>query len=222
MNHLALSKALLFLFDPTQHAKFRKACQGQSEDPQLGDHGWSHQQHQVLSEVAARIRTHTGWPQDEKYDVPLIIVVTKFDAWCSLMGVSKLRLRELIRPVGENLSALHIDGIQSASAKVRKVLRQYSPEIVSAAEGFSRDVIYIPVSALGNSPEIDPETGRLGIRPADVEPMWAEVPLLYALHRTTGRLIYGAERKMSAFNSDAVGAQGFDKAADVSDGIGSR
>jgi hypothetical protein len=45
-------------------------------------------------------------------------------------------------------------------------------------------VIFIPVSALGASPEIDPDTGLLGIRPNDVSPIWAEVPLLYLLSRS--------------------------------------
>jgi hypothetical protein len=201
MKHLALSEALLFLFDPTQHSKFRRACQDSSSDPQLHENRWAHQQHQVLAEVAARIRSHTGWPQDAKYPKPLIIVVTKFDAWCSLMGGHRISLDEIIRPVSSEMSALYLKPLQKVSKKLRDVLREYAPEIVTAAEGFCDDVTYIPASALGRGPEINPATGAFGIRPRDIDPMWAEVPLLYALHRTTDRLVYSAVPKEGA--SDA-------------------
>ncbi len=34
-RHLALSKCLFFCFDPTQDPRFRKACEGKSDDPQM-------------------------------------------------------------------------------------------------------------------------------------------------------------------------------------------
>ena len=65
----------------------------------------------------------------------------------------------------------------------------HAPEFVNAAEGFAEKVIYIPVSALGVGPEVDPDTGGLGVRPNDVAPNWAEVPLLYLLSLTGAGLI---------------------------------
>src|SRR5262249_44236795 len=35
-DHLALSEALVFVFDPLQHPRFRKLCRQHSKDPQLG------------------------------------------------------------------------------------------------------------------------------------------------------------------------------------------
>ena len=59
-------------------------------------------------------------------------------------------------------------------------------------------MVYVPVSAVGGSPEEreigqDMNTGQaakqLLIRPRDIAPMWAEVPLLYALQRAVPGLI---------------------------------
>ena len=69
------------------------------------------------------------------------------------------------------------------------LLWKISPEIVSAAESFASQVLYVPVSATGRGPEIDPNTGALGFRPKDMKPIWAEVPMLYALGRWTQGLI---------------------------------
>jgi len=38
-------------------------------------------------------------------------------------------------------------------------LLDVTPEIVSTAEDFSEEVVYVPVSALGGSPEKVPEAG---------------------------------------------------------------
>ena len=49
---------------------------------------------------------------------------------------------------------------------------------------FRQSGLVRPVSATGCSPQIDPETGnRWGFGPKDVNPIWAEVPLLYSMSR---------------------------------------
>ena len=47
----------------------------------------------------------------------------------------------------------------------------------------AQDVVYIPCSALGHTPQIDRASGQLCVRPAQIKPMWVEVPLVYALSR---------------------------------------
>ncbi|HUG92775.1 MAG TPA: hypothetical protein VML55_18180, partial [Planctomycetaceae bacterium] len=171
-QHLALSKVLLFLFDPTQHPKFRKACQGKTSDPQMGAHGWSHRQDQIILEAANRIRTFKGLRQGEKYSEPLVVVTTKFDAWMSLVGGRRLERNWVIRTSGAGVAGLDLPTLQKLSGQTRSLLDQFAPEIVSAAEGFSEDVTYIPSSALGHAPDVIP--GGLGIRPRDIRPQWAE------------------------------------------------
>ena len=80
---------------------------------------------------------------------------------------------------------MNLEGIEEVSKLVRTLLWKISPEIVSAAESFASQVLYVPVSATGRGPETDPETGAFGFRPKDMKPIWAEVPMLYALGRWT-------------------------------------
>jgi hypothetical protein len=84
---------------------------------------------------------------------------------------------------------VNIAGIEEVSKLVRSLLWKISPEIVSAAESFASQVLYVPVSATGRGPETDPDTGALGFRPKDMKPIWAEVPMLYTLSRWTQGLV---------------------------------
>ena len=58
-------------------------------------------------------------------------------------------------------SAVNLEGIEEVSRLVRTLLWKISPEIVSAAESFASQVLYVPVSATGRGPETDPNTGAL-------------------------------------------------------------
>jgi hypothetical protein len=191
---LALSEVLFFLFDPTQHPKFRRQCKGKTEDPQMGEHGWSHRQDQVLLEAASRIRSHSGWSEHDKYKRPLIVVVTKYDAWCSLIGEKQLPLDRVVRQVKPGMSALDQHALKQTSNRLRDMLLKYARELVTAADSFAEEVIYIPVSALGGGPQVI-DGGGLGVRPRDIEPMWAEVPMLCALNKATKRLVRSGVRK---------------------------
>lgn len=197
-QHLSLAGALLFLFDPTQHPRFRQACQAKSTDPQMEQQKWMNQQHQVLDEAARRIRNQTGLPQNKKDPRPLIVVVTKYDAWTSLTR-GTMQPDWYMKPIenknknkNKNVWELDLEKLRTLSQKVRGLLMEYAEEVVSSAENSWSDVTYIPVSALGRGPEVDPASGSLVIRPRDVAPLWAEVPMLYALYRTVKGLILPA------------------------------
>jgi len=194
-QHLALSEVLFFLFDPTQHPKIRRQCKGKTNDPQMGDHGWSHRQDQVLLEAASRIRRHSGWSQSDKYKHPLIVVLTKLDAWRSLVPDLDLDLNRIVRKVGPTMSALDSRALQSRSDCLRNMLTQHAPEMVTAAESFAEQVIYLPCSALGRGPELVDAKGALVVRPKNVHPVWAEVPLLLALNLSTQGLVRAAVRR---------------------------
>jgi hypothetical protein len=208
-RHLALAEVLFFLFDPTQHPKFRKQCKGKTADPQMGNHGWSHQQHQVLSEAASRIRRDSGWAQNDKYKNPLVVILTKFDAWRILTAELMLDLSHAVRKVGPNLSALDVASLREVSDLLRRLLLQYAPEFVTAAETFAERVTYLPVSALGRGPELFDAKGYLGIRPRNIQPLWAEVPLLFALNHGVQGLVRAAVRKVES----GAGMQGESPAA---------
>ncbi len=195
-QHLSHSQALFFLFDPTQHSQIRQRCTIESSDPQMGEHGWSNRQDQVLFEAASRIRTQAGLPQNEKYKRPLIVVVTKYDAWKFLLGDQELNATQVIRQSRQGIHMIDLDQIKNISNQVRSVIFEDAPEFVNAAESFSEDVTYIPVSSLGHAPEVS-ETGGLAVRPSLIRPCWTEIPFLYALHKVVPKLIPAAKSKSS-------------------------
>lgn len=200
-QHLALSEVLFFLFDPSQHPKFRKQCKGRTNDPQMGNHGGSHRQDLVLLEAASRIRRHSGWSQSDKYKHPLIVVLTKLDAWRCLVPDLNLDLQHVIRKVSPTMAALDARAVQDVSDRLRILLTQLAPEMVAAAEGFSDQVTYLPVSALGREPEVSDTQGLLGIRPKDIQPVWAAMPMLFALSHSTQGLVRSAVRRSDSSSS---------------------
>lgn len=193
-RHLALSRCLFFLFDPTQDPRFRYACKGISDDPQMQIRNErlsrenSTRQDTILIEAIQRVRRFAGLRDDELHQRPLVIVVTKWDSWQKL--IPELSTAPPYKGVkNSDLKALDLDRVGLASKKVGELLRRLTPELVSAAEGFARELIFVPVSATGRAPEVDPATGSLGIRPKDIQPYWVEVPMLYALSRFSGGLV---------------------------------
>jgi len=204
-RHLAQSQVLLFLFDPIQDPRFREACLRANvpkrsaeeplkkvpmrlpdgydrADPQLLDKARTFRQETILHEAADRIRRHSGLAHNEKLSRPLVVVVSKFDAWSCLLNEEELRPPWVQRKTGDSC-LLDLDYIDHISKQVRSLLWELSPEIVSAAESFAKQVYYLPVSATGGPPEKDPNTGMLGFRPQNIKPIWVEVPMLYALCR---------------------------------------
>ena len=193
-RHLAHSRCLLFLFDPTQDLRFRKACMGKTADPQMQDRAArlvrerAVRQDQILLEATERTRRYANIGPGTRNSRPLVVVVTKYDAWSSLVGDEPLT-PPWVKSSKSDLCALDLQAVERRSQKIRKLLWELTPEIVSAAESFTKELVFIPVSAMGRSPEVDPETGAFGIRPRDISPLWAEVPLLYGLGKWVPGLV---------------------------------
>lgn len=187
-RHLVHSQALFFLFDPTQDPRFHAACQGRTTDPQMAAGAKGFRQDIVLHEAANRVRKYSGLKHDERHNRPLIVVVTKYDAWaCLLPGIRDLQPVRVVDSSG--LCALEWQRVKVVSEQLRELLWQHSPELVSAAEGFAQEVIYVPVSATGCSPVVDRNGAIEGIRPCDIQPSWVEVPMLTVLAKWAKNLI---------------------------------
>ena len=213
-QHLAFSKTLFFLFDPTQHPRMRTKCMEVSKDPQLyGEYRKTYRQDFVLLEAAKRIRSYSGLAQTEKYSRPLIVIVAKYDIWKSLLPDIQLETLNVLQQAVGGIRAINLDIIAKVSSQTKRLLSSIAPEFVNAAASFCREVVYIPVSAFGGSPEEisscdiagnstvnGSETGHsgqttassqigLGVRPKSIKPIWVEIPMLYALARATKKLI---------------------------------
>jgi hypothetical protein len=209
-RHLARSRALMFLFDPTQDLRFRRLCEGKTSDPQMMVRSERFaqenpvRQETILSEAALRVRRYAGIGQNQRFTRPLVVVVSKFDSWANLLPVAELPPPYSINKKTE-LRAVRLAAIDEVSHAVRDLLWSVSPEIVSTAESFSNQVIYIPCSATGCAPEIDSRNGGFGFRPKNLNPIWSEVPLLYIMSRWMGGLVpYVQAGKAATNNHDPV------------------
>lgn len=185
-RHLTQARLLLFLFDPTQDFRFRQLCR-KPDGLSPGRNGSrSSRQEAVLVEATDRVRRALGLPQNVKHKRPLIVIVTKYDAWDHLL---ENRIRQEPWVETGRLAGVDTDLVERRSSELRALLLRVCPEIVRRAEDFSQQVVYVPVSALGQSPVPDPRSRALVIRPRDIQPVWATVPLLYGMCRWMPGLI---------------------------------
>jgi len=202
-RHMAQSRTLFFVFDPTQDSRFRKHC-----DSRLGSASAARMSRQepILQEAAARIRRHCNLKHTERHTRPLIVILTKCDVWWQLTGEDPPPEPWKQVPAGQvgekrvdaPLAALDTDAVERSSQIVRELLISQCPEIVTAAEGFATQVTYIAVSAVGWETHVDSSSGMLSIRPEDTAPHWVTVPYLYALCRSVPGLIPSIYRKKQA------------------------
>ncbi len=198
-DHLGHSQATFFLFDPTQDMRFRDACAGRSKDPQMRPRNTKLEreaavlQHTILLNATARMKRLRGLTESARHTGPLIVVLTKLDAWGSLLPDAD----ELVRlPVtakvtgsdGQPVQAFHRPSIDRISKAIRAMLVKHAREVIDAADGFSSDVTYLACSATGRNVQDAADgpqgfSNSFGIRPRDIKPFWCELPFLVAMER---------------------------------------
>lgn len=191
-RHLSKSKVLMFLFDPTQDPRFRERCKRISRDPQVVEPLHTIRQENILAEAALRVRKHRGLSAYERHNAPLLVLVAKSDIWSSLISAD-IRSEPYLPPDPKNpshrLATVDMPRVEDVSVQVRQMLLDHAPEVVTTAEDFCEEVVYIPVSALGASPE--KSSDGLVVKPRNVRPRWVTVPLLYSYARWATGLIHG-------------------------------
>lgn len=175
-QHLLHSDTIFFLFDPTKDVRFRRLVN--SDDPQMTRGARVQRQGIILTEMINRIKKYSGMRAGVKSRKTLMVVVSKCDVWLDMLALDLPREPWQWDPK-LHTCALDVDAIKNVSFALRSLLERVCPEVVSTAESFAGDVYYLPNSALGHHPELNEETGMIGIRPRDVDPIWADVPMLY-------------------------------------------
>jgi hypothetical protein len=127
-------------------------------------------------------------PAHERFKRPLIVAVNKYDSWEGL--IPDLDLRQISPYAERHDGTIGIDmaNMISVSRQVQSLIRETSPEIVAACESFCDDITFVPISPQGCSP-VRGETFGLGVRPGDMSPVWAEVPLLYSISKVRCALL---------------------------------
>ena len=110
---------------------------------------------------------------------PLLVLVSKSDVWQKLIG-EDFSAEPYLEPTPATGKLAIVDAarIHRVSDKIRSWLRESAPDVVAAAEDACKHVVYVPVSALGCSPQR--QNDALVVDPADIHPRWVSVPLVYA------------------------------------------
>lgn len=185
-RHLAHSRVIMFLFDPTQDPRMRSICR--KDDPQVtkgprggGFRGTVVRQESILDEVAHRIRTLRNVKSGDPISAALIVILAKADLHDGLRKILQERPSALR---SKPCTSLDLDLVRQVSERCRSIIQESCPEFVACAEAMARKVLFIPASALGCSPEeTEAADGStfLGIQPKHIQPLWAEVPFLVAL-----------------------------------------
>ncbi|MSR18316.1 MAG: hypothetical protein EXS00_03950 [Phycisphaerales bacterium] len=188
-QHLARSRVILFVFDPTQDVRFRRTLSQTALDPQLRPGERSSRQDIVLSEMIDRVRSYSGMSAGQKLTQPLLVILSKSDAWEQLIPDEDLRSDPYAPGAAGGVAVMDTARIERVSAKLHTLMSGTVPEFVAAAEAAFSRVEFIPVSALGCAPTIDPANGLLRVRPQQVLPRWIDVPFTYAFARWSRSLV---------------------------------
>ncbi len=191
-QHLARSKNLFMVFDPLQDVRFRASLRGKVADPQLGQSSRAFRQDVVLQEMVDRVRRYGGLSSDARVRQPLTVIVTKSDAWGPLLmpgvDVSTDPYVTETRANGRRIGRVDKRRVEDVSAQVESIIRDAAPEFAAVVRDSSDRVLYVPVSAIGSSPELESGSGLLKVRPRDIRPSWVTVPFLYEFSRW-GRIV---------------------------------
>lgn len=180
-QHLLHSDTIFFLFDPSKDVRFRRRISG-VDDPQLAASSRVQRQEIILTEMINRIKKYSGMRSSKRSGKTLIVVVSKYDLWRQLLDC-ELPDKAWSWESSFNTCVLDVNLIKNTSFQLRNLLEEVCPELVSTAESFAGEVLYLPNSALGHSPELNPETGMIGIRPGQIEPFWVTLPMLYFFYQ---------------------------------------
>ena len=182
-QHIASSDAIFFLFDPTINPDFRRSI-NDSDDPQFKSQV-SDQQDIILAETEVRIKKLLGLGRREKVQTPLAIIIGKCDSWINKIGSDNLK-----NPIVDG--TLDMGAVESNSKLVRGLMEEHCPYVVANAERISSEVCYFAASAFGHTPvtfEDDKGVTRIGPDPQKINPMYVEIPTLWALSRVQPGLV---------------------------------
>ena len=161
---------LFFMFDPSADPRFRSRL-----DRGAGTAlNYAQRQDVLLAEMSARIHRHLGNKGEGKLTRPLIFGVSKADLLARDLPQNVALYVETGAP---SRFALDIAALRALSDATERLLAEVVPEVVETAHDIAENVWFVPVSALGHNPM------KEGVRPCDIKPLWAELPVVMTLAR---------------------------------------
>lgn len=172
--------ALFCMFDPCLEPAFRDIITGFNSLVAGAPSKAVCRQSLILSDIDIKLRQMYNMPPGEKMDIPIAVVVSKWDIWKELLGP------EPLLPTVRN-GRLKYDNILANSARIRDLLFHLVPEICTNAEAISNKVCYFAVSSYGEAPEayLDELTGDMFAAPEDgkLTPFHVTDPALWLLQQ---------------------------------------
>jgi hypothetical protein len=205
-RHLKESQGLIFVYDPTQDPRFRAACRNRSQDRQFQD-AKVDTQDVLYGNVMNRLLSLRSQLPTDRVDVPLVVALTKFDAWKFLLdhpaGLPS-PYRTTRTSAGESILTLDEQIVDAVSGQCRDLLAGLSPQFISTVEARCEPaaIRFIPVSATGGpsagktkaedwpfAPTPPPPDGYDYFLQKDIRPEWAEIPLLTLLRTAAPELL---------------------------------
>ena len=165
--HTLTSDVITFLFDPSADPRIRPML-----DSGKGTASNSAQrQDDLIAELAARIRKYMGNRSGRRLRQPMLFAISKAD-----MLHKDLPLTDDIYRINDaGQLALDVAALREISDKTEAFLDQHVPEVSATARDISNDIWFVPISALGHNPM------REGVRPCDIKPTLAELPVVFTL-----------------------------------------
>lgn len=185
-KYLAKASTVFFLYDPMQDGRFLDLMKKQNlKLPEAQT--TSNRQDTVLREAISRVRRLDGANVSSNKNRILLFLLAKWDSWKELFkGIPDT---PPTIDLGANGQALDMKKIKGISIGIEKILMKSAPELVAAARAFADTVYFLPVSALGVTPEYDhahfDKTGevRHNVVPRAINPLLVELPMLLTLAR---------------------------------------
>ena len=180
-RHLAVSRALVFVVDPTQDQRVIERLGGRDAVQSMGGAGSTEQrQDLVLIEAANRVRRLRALGANDPLPLRIVLALAKADIWGHLAtpqigsGLESLAARPSVAvPPPETLAE-----IDEASARF---LAAHMPEFLATARALDPRLRIVPFSGLGSAPSRTSGDAALAIRPRDLRPLWPAAPLVVAL-----------------------------------------
>ena len=166
LNMLA-ADMLYFMFDPSADPRFQTMLDNGTGTAQNA----AQRQDILLAEVAARMRRHFGNRNKAPQTKPMIFGISKADLLHRQLPLTK----ELYCKLPDGQMALDLAELKRVSDATEQLMMEVASEMVTSAHDMAEEVWFIPVSALGHNPL------REGVRPCDIHPIWAEIPIVLTL-----------------------------------------
>jgi hypothetical protein len=180
-RHLAVSRALIFVVDPTQDQRVIERLGGRETVQALGGAGSTEQrQDLVLIEAANRVRRLRQLGATERLPCRIVLALAKADIWGHL-ATPEIKADFDDIPVRNSVAVPSREVLRRVHAASAEFLTAYMPELLATARTLDPDLHIVPFSGLGKPPSRASSDAGLTIRPRDVRPVWPAAPLVVAL-----------------------------------------